>query len=96
MEPDRAETPPPSSPDVPATAPRREGGALARLRDRVEAAAAEIERLREENARLAERVSGIGKGGAGVEVSGDPAQLRASIQGFIDAIDRVLDGEASP
>ena len=96
MEPDRAETPPMPSPDASPAAPRRDGGALARLRDRVEAAAAEIERLREENARLAERVSRIGEGGPGVEVSGDPDQLRASIQGFIDAIDRVLDGEATP
>ena len=78
--------PTPDSSDVP-----RRARALARLRDHVEAAAAEIERLREENARLAERVKAMGAGGPGVPVSGDPAELRASIQGFIDAIDCVLD-----
>ena len=64
-----------------------------RLRDRVEAAAQEIERLREENARLADRVARIGDAsGPAIPVGeGDPAALRASIQGFIDAVDRVLD-----
>ena len=88
MEPDRVD-PTPSS-----DAPRR-ARALARLRDRVEAAATEIERLRDENARLAAGVENLGKGGAGVSVDGDPAELRASIQSFIDAIDRVLDAPES-
>ena len=93
MEPDREATPPTPSPE---SAPRRDGNALARLRDRVEQAAAEIERLREENAALADRVSRMSEGGVGVNVSGDPAHLRSTIQGFIDAIDRVLDGETTP
>ena len=93
MEPDREaartpspETPPDSgrpAPDASASG----GGALGRLRDRVEAAAAEIERLRAENAALAERASG-----GGVPLDGDPEALRGTIQGFIDAVDRVLDG----
>lgn len=93
MEPEREATPTTPSPD---SASRRDGNALARLRDRVEQAAAEIERLRMENAALADRVSRMSEGGTGVDVSGDPAQLRTTIQGFIDAIDRVLDGEATP
>lgn len=97
MEPDdRADTPPSPASDAPSAATRREGNALVRLRERVETAAAEIERLRAENARLADRIARIGEGGPGVSVSGDPAELRTSIQGFIDAIDRVLDGEVSP
>ena len=90
MEPDRALPSPTPLPGAASDAPRR-ARALARLRDRVEEAASEIERLREENARLAARVERIGAGGPGVSVDGDPAQIRASIQSFIDAIDRVLD-----
>ncbi|MEM6326194.1 MAG: hypothetical protein AAF791_03665 [Bacteroidota bacterium] len=91
MEPDHEDLSPPLVPD-----PSREGRGLMRLRDRVAAAAAEIERLREENAALAERVAHLSGGDAGIELSGDPAQLRTTIQGFIDAIDRVLDGDATP
>ena len=90
MEPDHVDPSPAPSSDAP-----RRARALARLRDRVEAAATEIERLRAENARLAERVKGLGEGGPGVPVAGDPAELRASIQSFIDAIDRVLDAPDS-
>ena len=83
MEPDREDTP---TPPTPASG----GGALARLRERVEAAAAEIERLRAENARLAERAAHADD--ASLPMAGDPAALRDTIQGFIDAVDRVLDG----
>jgi hypothetical protein len=69
--------------------------ALAQLRDRVETAAREVERLRAENAALASRVTAL------QTRAGDPAalplpesahaeKLRAQIQGFIEAIDRVL------
>ena len=79
--------------------PASGGGALARLRERVEAAADEIERLRSENARLAERVARIGDAGGdgpSLPTSGDPVALRASIQSFIDAVDRVLDTPSGP
>ena len=73
---------------------RTELRALVQLRDRVEAAAREVERLREENAALAERVAELQVGAGGLPSpllpGGDPEKLKAQIQGFIDAIDRVL------
>lgn len=72
---------------------------LARLRERVERAAAEIERLRDENARLAERVAGLAAhevfadGDAAIPsiaAGEDPEELKARIEGFIEALDRVL------
>ena len=77
---------PPASPDEPA---RAEWRALTRLRERVETAAREIERLRAENAELARRLAE--SGGPALPLDGDGAEVRAQIQGFIDAIDRVLD-----
>ncbi len=93
--------------DVPspsAEGPRSDGGradwrSLSHLRDRVEAAAREIERLRAENAALAERVLEVqdrrerapsfafGEGGD------DPEALRRKVQGFIDTIDRLLQAD---
>ena len=80
-----------------AETPRNELRALAQLRDRVEAAAREVERLREENAALAERVAALQSGSglaapAGPALPGgeDPEKLKAQIQGFIEAIDQVL------
>ncbi|OZC01573.1 hypothetical protein [Rubricoccus marinus] len=92
MEPDR-QAAPPSPPIDPA--PPSDGGALARLRERVEAAVQEILRLRQENTRLAERVAEIGDAsGPGLQLGDrDPAELRASIQGFIDAVDAALAAE---
>ena len=92
MEPDpEAPAPPPSG------TPRNAVNALARLRSRVEAAAMEIERLRRENERLAGRLArGEGGDGPALPTSGDPAALRATLQGFIDAVDRVLDSPADP
>ncbi len=77
--------------------------ALERLRERVEQAAAEIGRLRRENARLADRVeelAALAGEAAGVTIGGDPAALRQQVEGFVDAIDRMLaeppaGGEAS-
>lgn len=77
------------------SAPPAEWRALVRLRERVEAAAAEIERLRAENAALAARLlelqeAGARPGGPAVPIPGDPAELRARIESFIAAIDAVL------
>jgi hypothetical protein len=87
-------TPPPASP-APGSAD--EGlAALERLRKRVEAAVAEIERLRAENAALAERVEALGAHGVvgesvpGLALGGDPDALREQVEGFIEAIDRML------
>ena len=77
---------PPSPSDEPA---RAEWRALTRLRERVETAAREIERLRAENAELAARLAE--SGGPSLPLDGDGDEVRAQIQGFIDAIDRVLD-----
>jgi hypothetical protein len=96
MEPD---APPPADDADRPEAGRSDWRLLRQLRDRVEAAAAEIERLRSENAALAERVAGLREeddaspsfsfGGGGE----DPAALRAKVQGFIDTLDGLL-GEA--
>lgn len=90
-------TPPPPPPTTPGSSD--EGlAALERLRKRVEAAAAEIERLRAENVALAERVrelaahevaSGDGEA-APLMLEGDPDALRKKVEGFIEAIDRML------
>ena len=66
--------------------------ALDRLRDRVEKAAREIERLRAENLELAARVREIdaGAGGPSLDFGGDPAEMRAQVEGFIEAVDRLL------
>jgi hypothetical protein len=106
-------SPSPVSSDAPEGAPQRTSGGkdpLERLRDRVERAASEIERLRAENAELARRVNTLGGDElfATVEplqptlpgLEGDPTALRDKIQGFIDALDRVLadrtSGSSSP
>lgn len=72
--------------------------ALERLRERVEAAAAEIERLRAENAELAARVrelaaleaAGGGADALRLALDEEPEALREKIEGFIAAIDRML------
>jgi hypothetical protein len=79
---------------------------LERLRDRVERAATEIERLREENALLAERLRALAEAGPEGEgktpqelpaIGGDPEATREKIQGFLDALDRLLaERTASP
>ena len=103
MEPD-APTPPD---DAARSAARQEWRALGHLRDRVEAAAREVERLRAENAALAQRVLELQDardhrgpsftfGGEGEDVEA----LRTRVQGFIDTIDGLLatggDGAADP
>ena len=79
-----------------AAPPPAEWRALSRLRERVEAAAREIERLRSNNAALAARVAelhaGLGDDAPPLALPGmgDPEALRTRVQGFIDAIDEVL------
>lgn len=92
----------------PSTPPPAEWRALSRLRERVEDAAREVERLRAQNAALSGRVAELQDQLGSDESPGlafpggaDPDALRARIQGFIDAIDEVLaapepDGEAGP
>jgi predicted RNase H-like nuclease (RuvC/YqgF family) len=91
MEPERPDPPRPEAPV------RTELRAFAQLRDRVEAAAREVERLREENAALAARIAELQAGGAAPAAAPtlfsdaeDAEKLKAKIQGFIEAIDRVL------
>ena len=96
----------PERPDLSPTEPaaRNDLRALTRLRDRVEAAAREIERLRDENMALAARVSALQAeamlGGDGIPafagLQGEDAEaLKARIQGFIDTIDRLLNTSES-
>lgn len=67
------------------------------LRNRVESAANEIERLRTENAALAQRVLELQNGRAELESAHtfgegeDAATLRARIEGFIRSIDEILE-----
>ena len=69
---------------------------MERLRNRVEAAVAEIERLRAENVALAARVDKlaahevVGETTPGLTVEGDPDALREQVEGFIEAIDQML------
>lgn len=87
----------------PADAEARRLRAFDRLRDRVEKATREIERLRGENAELNARVRELAEleaaGGdadaVGIAFDEDPEALRAKIEGFIGAIDRLLDEPAA-
>ena len=82
---------PPPDPS-PADAPRTDWRALGQLRDRVELAAREIERLRTENAALAQRLVELENQPATAPLLGDadPEALKDRIQGFIDTIDQLL------
>ena len=74
-------------------------GSLERLRDRVENAAHELKRLREENQALSERVRelesrpAVDAQGTFLSLEHDPELLRRKISGFIEAIDRYLERE---
>lgn len=74
-------------------------GSLERLRDRVETAAHELKRLREENQALSERVKElesrpeVESQGTFLSLEHDPELLRLKINGFIEAIDRYLENE---
>jgi hypothetical protein len=98
--PDRDAAVPPAGAAEPA---RTEWRALTRLRDRVETAAREIERLRTENAALAHRVAELQDSGAPHPLLSDgepPEALRARVEAFIASLDRVLaappDDDAPP
>lgn len=74
--------------------------ALERLRDRIQAAANEIYRLREENAALADRISRLEARAGGdldegtlLRLDEDPEALRRKVNGFIEAIDQYLQSE---
>lgn len=69
---------------------------LERLRSRVEEAARELNRLREENRRLAQRIEALEGRPAGrpLGFEEDPEALARKIKGFIRTIDRYLETEA--
>ena len=74
---------------------------LERLRDRVEVAAHELKRLREENESLRRRVREFearpnpGTKATVSSIEHDPEVLKKKIGGFIEAIDRFLERERS-
>ena len=74
-------------------------GSLERLRDRVEVAAHELKRLREENEALSRRVRELESNPSGEPKASlltsdqDPELLKRKITGFIEAIDRYLERE---
>jgi hypothetical protein len=76
-------------------------GSLERLRDRIEVAAHELKRLREENDGLRQRIGELearpdaGSKGTLPSIEHDPEVLRKKIGGFIEAIDRFLERERS-
>lgn len=77
----------------------RSSGSLERLRDRVDNAAHELKRLREENQALSERIKElesrphVAPQGTFLSLDHDPEMLRRKISGFIEAIDRYLENE---
>lgn len=92
------------SPDAPRPdAGRADWRSLSHLRDRVDAVAREVERLRAENAALAKRVIELQDRSEGApsfsfgEGSEDADALKKKVQGFIDTIDALLqeNGEAA-
>lgn len=79
--------------------PLRKIEALERLRDRVEAAADEILRLRAENEEMAKSINDLRNkldsqnSRPAISFDGDADDLRDKVRGFIDAIDTYLDHE---
>ena len=71
---------------------------LERLRDRIQTAATEIIRMREENAALSSRLQRMESQpdipeNSALQLDEDPEVLRQKVSGFIEAIDRYLGGE---
>ncbi|MEM8601448.1 MAG: hypothetical protein AAGF99_16145 [Bacteroidota bacterium] len=82
----------PTDPSMPANHPSHLAG-LARLRGRVEAATREIERLREENIRLAERIAELEMeehDRPTLPLEGDRAAMRSQVQRFLATVDTLL------
>ena len=80
---------------------RTEWRSLSHLRDRVEAAVREIERLRSENAALAKRLIELQDGQPAAPSfafgeGDDPEALRTRVQGFLDLVDGLLQADDSP
>ena len=73
--------------------------ALRKLRDRVELAANELMRLREENTALQQRIEELesmpaGDGGEGLLfLDTDPETLKRKVEGFIQSIDNYLENK---
>ena len=81
---------------------RADWRSLTTLRDRVDAAAREIERLRAENAALGKRLVDLQDHAAapsfslaGLDADEDPAALRERVRGFIDLVDGLLAAPAT-
>ena len=87
----------PAPPDEPTRDPsgRSEWRSLSQLRDRVEAAVREIERLRSENAALAKRLLELQDDASAPSFAfgdgEDTEALRARVEGFIGLVDRLLE-----
>lgn len=79
--------------------PLKGSSSLKRLRDRVETAAHELKRLREENKALSDRLEqlelnpSVSDEGTLLTFEEDPELLRRKIETFIEAIDRYLQEE---
>ena len=97
-----ADVPTPDPGAARAETSRADWRSLSHLRERVFAAAQELERLRTENAALAQRVLELQDGRDAApsfafgEAGGDAEAVRQRVQGFIDAIDTLLAREAEP
>jgi hypothetical protein len=82
--------------------PLKGSQSLERLRDRVELAARELVRLRQENEALARRIAGMEQSGSSddiglaMELGEDPESLRRKVAGFVEAIDRYLESKDVP
>jgi len=93
--------PAPAAPEAAPEGARDDLRGLRRLRDRVETAAREIERLRAENAALAGRVAAM-EGGDGADLPldlaapGAAAALRTRLDGYIAAVDQALRDATPP
>ena len=97
-----APNPPASSGERVPAAPAKSLSSLEKLRDRVEVAARELKRLREENQALAGRLAELeanplaGQESTFIPLDEDPELLRRKVTGFITAIDQYLGQDTAP
>lgn len=96
--PPRMEPTAPSEADPARPESRPEWRSLSHLRDRVEAAVREIERLRAENATLHARLGDLQDDRAAAPSfafgeGDDPAALKTRVQGFLDLVDGLLEAD---